>query len=264
MASSQSNIKRTKIPEPNQDLISNLPSHLAEKILKRLPLSMAAKTSVLSRKWRRYWLSIRHLVFDYTFWEEHKISGHYDYQNISNIISNILLHHNGPIHEFYLYVPQHPQLINLNLSQWLSFLSRAGIRRLSLTNFVGFGGAPKTILPSCIFACSELVKLKLHCYELNYTPPSDCMGFAHLRTLKLLLVKFKHGGLFTSLISSCPRLTTLSLEYCTGFSDLKFEHASILESLTIQGSFVPLDFKNASYLKRVSLSFSRMEYTSHR
>lgn len=60
-----------------------------------MPLSEVAKTSVLSKKWRQNWLSHSYLVFDEAFWEKHGLNDDedFDLQKISNIISNILLHH---------------------------------------------------------------------------------------------------------------------------------------------------------------------------
>uniref|UniRef100_A0A803MPR9 F-box/LRR-repeat protein 15/At3g58940/PEG3-like LRR domain-containing protein n=1 Tax=Chenopodium quinoa TaxID=63459 RepID=A0A803MPR9_CHEQI len=193
---------------------------------KKIQVSMLAKTSVLSRKWRRNWLSLKYLIFNKAFWEEHKSSTYFDWKRINEIISGILLHHNGPVHEFYLHVPNDPdQEFYLNLSQWLSFLSRAAIKKITLVNLAKADSLP--IMPSHIFSCNELVDLKIVYYALN-APPSDCLGFAYLQNLELLSVEFKHD-VFRSLIASCPGLTQLKLKDCIGITNLITPNKSVLQ-----------------------------------
>ncbi|XP_021723730.1 F-box/FBD/LRR-repeat protein At1g13570-like [Chenopodium quinoa] len=260
MASSESN-KKSNVLESNQDLISSLPTDLIDEILKRLPVSMVAKTSALSRKWRRNWLSLKYFVFDKSFWEEHKSNTNFDWKRINEIIGSILLYHNDPVHEFYLHVPNDlDHEFYLNISQWLSFLSRAAIKKISLVNLAKADSLP--VMPSHIFACNELVHLKIVNYALNLNAPSDCIGFAYLRNLELLSVEFKHD-VFRSLITSCPRLTHLRLKDCIGITNLVFDHVPILKILSIQGSFASLAFRNTFHLKRISLSLSPMENTTY-
>ncbi|XVF43353.1 hypothetical protein PTKIN_Ptkin02bG0033600 [Pterospermum kingtungense] len=48
----------------NSDIISNLPDNITERILARLPIQDAVRTSVLSRNWRYKWTTLPDLVFD--------------------------------------------------------------------------------------------------------------------------------------------------------------------------------------------------------
>ncbi|XP_048490796.1 F-box/FBD/LRR-repeat protein At1g13570-like [Beta vulgaris subsp. vulgaris] len=215
MASSSKSPKQPKIPETTQDMISSMPTEVTDRIMKRLPLKMAAKMSMLSRIWRRNWLSHRYLVFDKAFWEEHSKNGKFDWLNISKIISNILLFHNGAVQLFHLYIPEEGGYkdMSLNISQWISFLSRVGVKKICISNRSG----RRLTIPSHIYACKELVKLRIEFYVL-VGPPCEFKGFAHLRNLELVNVDLERvnveldellGTTIKILIASCPRLTGL-------------------------------------------------------
>ncbi|CAI0458695.1 unnamed protein product [Linum tenue] len=49
------------------DRITNLPADVIQRILVFLPIKDAAKTSILTSKWRHLWRSIPQLVFDKRF-----------------------------------------------------------------------------------------------------------------------------------------------------------------------------------------------------
>lgn len=238
-----------ELSEANQDRISNLPDIATDKILKCLPLKMAAKMSVLSRKWKDKWLSHKHLVFDAAFWEEQNVHGGF---NVSWIISNVLFYHNGPLYKFHLHIPKDAVWIRMCLSQWLSFISRTCVKKIALTNWV----VCKT-LPSHIFACKELVKLRLVSFVLN-PPPSDFKGFGCLRCLELCQMEFK-TDFFGSLIASCPRLAVLRLDRCIGLDSVIIDAPS-LESLVIEGGFNNLSFKNAVRLTNISICLDEKMY----
>ncbi|XP_048490795.1 F-box/FBD/LRR-repeat protein At1g13570-like [Beta vulgaris subsp. vulgaris] len=245
MASCSKFPKQPKIPETTEDMISSMPTEVTDKIMKRLPLKMAAKMSVLSRRWRRNWLSHRYLVFDKAFCEEHHKNGKVDLHKINNIISNILFLHNGPMQVFHLYIPQESDNnISHNLSPWLFFLSIVGVKKICIPNWSNL-----LTIPSHIYACKELVKLRMEYYVVGI-PPCEFKGFAHLRNLELVDVEFKHGTL-KSLIASCPQLKVLVLENSsTGMNNVVID-APRLEALTIRCAFKSLALENVPCVKSV-------------
>ncbi|KAK9690895.1 hypothetical protein RND81_09G161700 [Saponaria officinalis] len=246
----------SKSDEIGSDLISTMPAIVTDKILKNLPLSVAAKTSILSRTWRRIWLSCNYLVFDEAFWEEFcKLDECFDWQKGSNIISNILFHHNGDIFSIHIVLrPQNAALTvdkNACLSQWLSLLSRNRPKKITLINWAAEWDS-LVFTPSYIFRCTELVKLKLQCFVLN-APPFDFKGFPHLRNLELFYLKFNHGiDMLWSLVADCPSLVSLNIYHCLGMEFLDVD-APGLEKLIIRGAFVSLRLKNVPRLLDVSL-----------
>ncbi|KMT03245.1 hypothetical protein BVRB_8g197900 [Beta vulgaris subsp. vulgaris] len=246
MASSSKSPKQPKFAETTQDMISSVPTEVTDKIMKRLPLKTAAKMSVLSRKWRRNWLSHRYLVFDRDFWKEQRKNGKIEWHKISVIIiSNILFLHNGPVQVFHLHIPDGSgDNISLNLSPWIFFLSRIGVKKISITNW-----SNRLIIPSHIYACKELVKLRIEDYVIQI-PPCEFKGFAHLRNLELVDVEFKHETL-KSLIASCPQLKVLVLENnSTGMNNVVID-APRLEALTIRCAFKSLALENVPCVKSV-------------
>lgn len=250
MASSNSP-KVPKLSEANQDLISNLPSNAIDKILKRLPLKIAAKMSVLSKKWRDNWLSFRYLFFDKAFWLEQVEEGRIHWDEGVSLINSVLLHHNGSVHEFHLDVVlaqnSASRTTNLHLSQWLSFLSRTGVKKMILKSCWIF----KKPIPSYIYLCKDLVKLSLERCIMS-SLPSDFKGFAYLRSLELFGIQFK-SDIFSSLIASCPQLTSLKLKHWDGTKNLVLDVPN-LEHLTILGLVDSLVFKNVPHLSSISLS----------
>ncbi|XP_021838168.2 F-box/FBD/LRR-repeat protein At1g13570-like [Spinacia oleracea] len=161
-----SNISLNTTDEVNQDLISNLPPIATEKILKFLPIKMAASMSVLSTKWKDNWLSLRHLVFDRTFWEEimrgsQPPQDNYVAEKTIIIVSNILLHHNGPLQKFLFSVP--PRFV-LNPPP-RDFKGFADLRSLKLDRIE----CKPDIFGSLIASCPRLTLLKLvHCIGLRH------------------------------------------------------------------------------------------------
>ncbi|XP_074313109.1 F-box/FBD/LRR-repeat protein At1g13570-like isoform X7 [Silene latifolia] len=240
-----------------------MPVIVTDKILKLVPLTITAKTSILSRTWRRNWLSCPYLVFDGAFWDGFsKLGDSGKWHKGSKIISSVLFHHNGRVDSFYLELrPQNADLLvdkNVSLSQWLSLFSRTCPRKIALINWAGEWSS-LVIMPSYIFHCTELVKLKLKCFVLN-APPYDFKGFSCLKRLELLFMKFNNGiGILWSLIAKCPCLVFLRLEDCLGMDILDIDHASSLEKLIIRGTFDSLRLKKVPRLIDVSLCSTKSE-----
>ncbi|XP_031390095.1 F-box/FBD/LRR-repeat protein At1g13570-like [Punica granatum] len=77
------------------DRISDLPTHLMDQILVRLPIKEAVRTSILSTKWRYKWASIPELVFHNDL-ECHPIDG----RRLVDIVDHVLRSHVGPTVKF--------------------------------------------------------------------------------------------------------------------------------------------------------------------
>ncbi|XP_074274736.1 F-box/FBD/LRR-repeat protein At1g13570-like isoform X4 [Silene latifolia] len=224
-----------------KDFFENAPDLVIDKILENLPIRMAAQTSVLSKQWRRAWLSLKILFFDSDFWK------HSDWQKCSRIISNILLYHDGLVHKFDLRIPFDTSKDCMSHSQWISFLSKNGVRDL----FIGNNPSSRIDISSYIFQCKKIVRLMLIGCNLN-SPPTDFSGFPNLRSLILLDVHFNKPNVFHSLIENCKVLETLHL-----FSWFGMDHVVVdlprLQTLELFGDFESLAFRNIRCLKSISL-----------
>ncbi|XP_021775568.1 F-box/FBD/LRR-repeat protein At1g13570-like [Chenopodium quinoa] len=186
----------------SNDIISNLPLEVTEYILEHLPFHHAVRMSILSRYWRYKWVMLPHITLDQKFFEYvlkrfiNRISE--ASQAYSDIISNILLRHIGRIDKFVLFMPSWFPL-KADLSQWLQFVSRHGIKEFALVNN-NHSLSPK--LPSCLYSFETLTQLTLYnCHDLNLPPTFK--GFPHLKFMELEVhnkVPLKAGGAPISLL----------------------------------------------------------------
>ncbi|KAM7461913.1 hypothetical protein LguiA_030034 [Lonicera macranthoides] len=195
-----------------EDRISNLPRNLIDGILERMSTRNAARTSILSKKWRYIWSTHPQLVLDYEFFygPEGK-NVRWTASEYVKVINKILIVHDGTIQEFDLFIPfaQSPEM-----DLWILILSRHGIKDLTLDN--AYSQPYK--LPCYLFSCAELTSLVLRNFIIS-VPPLDFLGFRNLN--KLYLEKISLLPKIGSLISTLPVLHDLWLKSCTGLENLK-------------------------------------------
>ncbi|XP_045795681.1 F-box/FBD/LRR-repeat protein At1g13570-like [Trifolium pratense] len=193
------------------DRISDLPSNVIDCILEHLNIRDVVRTSILSTKWRYMWTSAPRLEFHPNFFDPYEYI-HYPSPVVSKIITDVLMLHNGPINKFLLFIPMYFnfKLTVKLLDMWIPLLSRRGVKHLELLNF----GTALSHLPYIVFSCKELTEFKFGGFNLLIPP--NFSGFKRLLNLKLQMVTFESGAL-ESLISGCPLLEKLSIEYCHGF-----------------------------------------------
>lgn len=224
------------------DLISDLPQSIIEIILSKLPIRDAVATSKLSRKWRYKWTTITHLEFN-----DKCVTSCYDRpnseNNLVNFITRCLFLHDGPIHKFVLYTSFLQS--SPDIDQWLLFLSRMGIKELSIE----LGEGEWFRAPSCLFTCSKLTYLDLVRCEL--VPPPNFKGFLCLKHLNLQQVLMPPDDI-EYLISSCPLLKSLTLSY---FDRLELSlRAPNLKHLILEGEFMDICLENTPQLVTVSVA----------
>ncbi|GJZ07389.1 putative F-box-like domain superfamily protein [Tanacetum coccineum] len=205
-----------------EDVISTMPYLVITDILNRLPLKEAARTSIVSREWRRKWTMLTQLVFNGDFNEY--LEETRNEQNSMKIINGILRHLKGPITKFTLHVEEEGYSIELleDINRRVMFLSNNGIKELT---FVKYGEIIE--LPTQFFSCLELKHLKL--YNCHFRPMSGFRGFPNLLSLELNEVKFENYkcGEF---LTRCPLLEILNVWYNIG-SEIKEVEIAQLENL---------------------------------
>ncbi|KAL7615926.1 hypothetical protein Lser_V15G03040 [Lactuca serriola] len=211
-------------PCAEEDRISNLPEHLIDSILARVPVGDAVRTSIISKKWRCGWTTMRELVFDEQFSEKFARNRASNYHNgFIRIINKVLFLHKGPILKFHLHIPYVLHDSFNEIDPWLSFLSRNGVMELILTN-----SCRRYELPSYFFSCLELRKLKLeNCF---FKQPLEFQRFLNLEYLYLKKVDF--GANLSGTQISLPQLMDLSMHSCTNVSNFNIK-ASKLSSLVV-------------------------------
>ncbi|KAK7309923.1 hypothetical protein RJT34_07053 [Clitoria ternatea] len=209
------------------DRISDIPSNVIDNILKHLPIDELIRTSILSKKWRYKWSFSPTLEFENDFFQKYK---HLKYLETSNIISNVLLLHIGPIYKFSLHIPTNIPIKMECLSKWILFISRNGIQDLKLVNFQ----IDAFQTPSHLFSCQELTCLKLQSFKMSI--PSNFKGFKNLLELHLFYIRFESTAL-DSLISGCPLLGVLIVSHCSGFEHINVSTPT-LKLLNVEGDHI--------------------------
>ncbi|XP_071729097.1 F-box/FBD/LRR-repeat protein At1g13570-like [Rutidosis leptorrhynchoides] len=170
-----------------EDVINSMPDNVVTNILDRLPIQYAVRTSILSKKWRFKWTMLTHLVLDNKFYEYLLRLGIGNWYNVSNI-SILLLHLKGPITKFVLYIPNDKIFDVGAVNNWIVFLSRNGVKELTLKNM----HETRLKLSTHIFSC-ELERLMLRSCSIS-SPPTFC-GLPNLLCLELRRVTFESGSL---------------------------------------------------------------------
>ncbi|KAL7616946.1 hypothetical protein Lser_V15G03065 [Lactuca serriola] len=175
--------KRRYVTRVGEDRISNLPEHLIDSILERVPFEDAVKTSIISKKWRYKWTSMKVLTFDNHFNAKIAKNGAIDYNEYINTINQVLNLHKGPISKFVIHIP--PMLLDSfeEIDEWMMLLSRNNVTKLVLYN-----SNRRYELPSHVFSCLGLTELILeNCF---FSPPLQFEGFHNLEELFLLHIDF--------------------------------------------------------------------------
>ncbi|XP_058183596.1 F-box/FBD/LRR-repeat protein At1g13570-like [Rhododendron vialii] len=241
---------RNRRRQRNLDLISNLPRHIIDCVLSRLPLRDAVRTSILSRKWRGYSATLPHLDFGYQFYLTIKetwgrlVNFHYE---LERTISKFFVLHHGPLVKVTLYIPELSRRVP-DTDQWIDLLSRKNIKELTLD----YRYNRRHLLPRCFFSCLDLTHLELR--STVFAPPPDFNGFRNLITLKFRRVKLKAYKL-ESLLHGSPLLQKLILVDCSGFHRIKVS-APNLESFQLQPprKFKTICFEDVPKLADVTVS----------
>ncbi|OIS95856.1 f-boxfbd/lrr-repeat protein [Nicotiana attenuata] len=183
-------------------VISDLPTNILHKILELIPIQDAAKTSILSKRWRKLWSTQPHLVFDRHFFQYVSTKD----ASAASIIHKILVQHIGPVLGFHL-ISKTDTLSQSDVNQCIIFVSNHGIQKLTLD----MANDEKYALPYGLFTCATLTHLKLSwCF---FELPEDSQ-FPNLVSLQLEHSELDgHAGSDENYLI-LPMLETLELRFC--------------------------------------------------
>lgn len=227
------------------DRISNLPWDVLDTILVRLPLRDAARTSILSSKWRYKWTNLSQFILNDKCIRNFISDKASRWIEIRKIIDQVQSNHNGPIEKFKLAAYCCPNYSDLD--QWIRFLIEKGIKELIIQEF---SVIKHFKLPDSVFCGPKLSHLEL--YGCILRPPSSFKGFDCLKILQLSHVLITSDTL-EHLIRNCPvleKLTLLNLQnpahiriynpnlkyvkVDSAFEDICLEHSLLLASVDIR------------------------------
>ncbi|CAL4949101.1 unnamed protein product [Urochloa decumbens] len=198
------------------DRLSLLPDKLLGNIISRLPVKDAARTAVLSRRWRPIWRATPLVLVDTHLLpaSDDVIPDHLDRASstaVADAVSAVLAAHPGPFSCVRLtccYMDEH----RAQVVRWLKDLAiNGGVKELFLINRP-WPLEAKTPIPSALFSMAELTCLYLGFWRF---PDTACLprgaAFPRLRELCLCSVYIdKHDIEFV--LSRSPVLEILSFE----------------------------------------------------
>ncbi|KAK4737798.1 hypothetical protein R3W88_001495 [Solanum pinnatisectum] len=144
-------------------------------ILELLPVEDAAKTSILSKKWRYIWARLPNLWLSRAFWIYCTTQ-----QIFRERVNTILLQHLGDIEKFHL-VESVRSSSYAHTDRWLVYVTRKGVKELCL--YMPDNRTYK--VSSCVLNCPTLTHLEL--FKCLFKPPKSFVAFQYLTNLLLLV-----------------------------------------------------------------------------
>lgn len=231
------------------DRISKLPWDVLDSILVHLPLREAARTSILSTKWRYKWTGLSQFVFDDKCISSSLSDKRARWVEIMKIINRVRSNHRGPIEKFKLAAYCCPTYSDFD--QWIAFLTEKGIKELIIQDF---SFTKRFKLPSSVFCCPKLGCLEL--FGCIVKLPALFKGFDCLRILKLSQV-FIVSDTLESLICNCPVLERLTLLNIDNLDFVRI-HNPNLKYLKLDSKFEDICFGYNPLLVSVDIRMVRM------
>ncbi|CAN6205688.1 unnamed protein product [Urochloa humidicola] len=197
------------------DRLTDLSDDVLHSILARLPSTAeAARTSVLSRRWRRVWTGIPALAFRHNYDDERN--------NNLDIVDALLSgsgHAAATVERLEIAV-EAQRVSRARVSRWLRFASQrlAGELRLALPYATGNDIWKEVVIPFCERVTSISFCLLNH-RKLRFPLMNSGGGgggaFTALVALEITHGCIDGGELELVLSSRCPRLKKLALEQVT-------------------------------------------------
>ncbi|KAL6182107.1 hypothetical protein ACLB2K_043530 [Fragaria x ananassa] len=233
------------------DRISNLPIDLKHKILCKLSIKEAVRTTVLSRSWKHSCDMLPHLVFDdrccVSYVNEDEKTKRKRETKFYHIVDQVLsLQENNTSLVTFKLSHRNEHVGTQHIDRWIRHLSRTSVRVVALEQWRG----SLYHVSSRLFSCRDLQHLEFFGCSLKI--PSSFEGFGKLSSLDIQKSTIEEGGL-EKLISCCPLLETLIVINCDGIAHLSID-APNLKYLDIAGAFEYLNIENSLNLWYVGIS----------
>ncbi|RLN33588.1 hypothetical protein C2845_PM03G19690 [Panicum miliaceum] len=188
----------------NSDRISALPDDILIKILSLMTVREAARTDVLSPRWRHLWENVDHLILDMdTFGMQVPVNSDYhgnrDFLNpeatkFVNKVNGVLRHHKcNRIKKFEVRFPL-SSVYASELDRWATFAATSGSEmvKFTLSGYIGMVRSETQPAERYLFPLEHYVDLR-GC-QLRYmflstcsleTVPANLIGFSYLVSLRL-------------------------------------------------------------------------------
>ncbi|KAL4625843.1 hypothetical protein ACB092_05G054100 [Castanea dentata] len=226
-----------------RDIISQLPEHIIHHILSLLrDTKDAARTSILSRKWRQIWTSFSILKFDQQKIQEQE--GCLEMRNktktFKDFVANSLNNHlkrKLSIQKLVLHITSYDLELAPHMDHWINIAIENNMKELDL--HVVVKKSRYYYLPQTVFASNTITGLRLHGCKLKFR---SNIKLPQLQKLYLHKVHVDQQ-IVDNLISSCPLIEDLRFVHCTGLQNLQVSSLLKLDRVEVHHCHVPKEIK---------------------
>ncbi|MED6156187.1 hypothetical protein PIB30_012202 [Stylosanthes scabra] len=267
------------------DRLSALPKTILHDILARLPDKDAAKTIALSKAWRDTWSSFPILsVCSGDFFTTHEVPiGNYCRFNKLDILIDYVtkrlmrLRDQGlAIKEFKLDLSNllFPTRCSHLVDQWIHMACESGVQVLELHQCGGYTGSKYSEddwydLPLSVIEAKSLTKLKLAGgIRIGQEFSNHSMKFPSVKMLSFAHVIFTHERIIEHLISHCPLIEHLTMEFCSVYNHLSIEDPLVQRIYWVKSLFLnglqKLKEVNIQGIQEVHVDSPNLENLSYR
>ncbi|XP_034598615.1 F-box/LRR-repeat protein At3g59210 isoform X2 [Setaria viridis] len=273
---------------PSSSHIDDLPEEIQTLVLSLLSLKEAARTSIVSRKWRPLWTRHPNLSFDGT----RNRSNDEDCVKIERAefietVNSIVQQHSGVgLNRFCIRCGIEKESSD-HLDRWICFATAARAKTIDI-NLLPKGCIRRPTKGDYHFPLEALGARdgpfiqSLLLTHVSIEPYSDVCGFTKLR--RLLLHSVQITGDLAGLLLNCSSLEDLELIACSGLTDLIIPHQLdklrhlLLSGMCVQmvdfhvpglahfnykGDVVPIALHGCSKLEKAIIMFKNYKVVGH-
>ncbi|CAA7034950.1 unnamed protein product [Microthlaspi erraticum] len=190
------------------DRISGLSDDLLIKVLSYLPTKLAVSASILSKRWKCLWMWLPKLEFI-----GNSRSPSAECKRLRCFLHRNLPLYRAPVIESFVLKLYGARFKPEDISLCVLYACSRYLRELEISYMTDYSN----VSPSSLYLCRSLVILKLEGNILFDV--LGMVGLPSLKKLQLVQVKFLDRGSFGRLVSVCPVLEHLSVEFRGGFDD---------------------------------------------
>ncbi|KAI8009589.1 F-box/FBD/LRR-repeat protein [Camellia lanceoleosa] len=203
----------SKLSDSKQkDRISNLPDEILSHILCFMPTKYAARTSLLSTRWKSIWTSVHIIDLDSLGERRHNEQS----SGFMGFVDRLLLLRNSPNLNKFLLRCRFGYYNPYRLNSWICTVIKLNVKELVLNFKID---QLVVELPQSLFTSVNLVVLKL--------AGDVCFGFPmpvfwpSLNVLHLHSLTFLDDDSFQNILSGCPVLEELDIERTNLWDNIK-------------------------------------------
>ncbi|XP_059666196.1 FBD-associated F-box protein At5g38590-like [Cornus florida] len=202
-----------------EDQISGLPDEVLVSILSLLTMKEAARTSLLSKRWRYMWTHIKGLNFDALHIIYEVLLGDKELEVERPLylswINQVLKLYNGPTIDEFRVQFNLDESCEFDIDNWVNFAIEKRVKRLELDFFEGRGRTEGYNFP-----CTDSITNHLHSLSLGFT---SCNSLTNL----LLAHVNVTGQVLEYFLTNCPFLEQLSVRDSGSLVNLKVPDLSL-------------------------------------